>query len=98
MPYKDAKKRKAQQRKWARDRRAGIDASTPGIDKPRRASTPVVDPSGARVIHWHDAEGQARVTNYMPPIEGWKGMGWCRDCNTKVAPKDNCCHVCFFGG
>jgi len=35
--------------------------------------------------------------NYQPPIQGWKGMGTCRDCNLAVARKDNTCHAHFFG-
>ena len=30
------------------------------------------------------------------PRADWKGLGYCRDCNTKVPAKDNCCRTCFF--
>lgn len=31
------------------------------------------------------------TANYKPPIDDWKGMGWCRDCNQAVVAKSNYC-------
>jgi len=95
MPYKNPKDRKAANRKAQAKRREGV---TDKRASPPAASPPDVTPDGRVIetVRWTDADGQAQTTRYTGPRADWKGLGWCVDCNTKVAAKDNCCRVCFF--
>jgi len=101
-----ARARKRRQRDRARDADVTLGGEsvtdvtvsvTKGPEMSRSDVTPWNPLTEARDIPWTDEHGVPRMTHYEPPIGGWKGMGWCRDCNTKVPAKDNCCRPCFFG-
>ena len=93
MPTRDSKKAKEQARERMRRMRAGRNKLGPeGVTKAEDV-TPETTADGRpiRTIHWTDADGQARVTRYCDPLPGWKGMGWCRDCNQAVVSGSNHC-------
>ena len=90
VPYSDPAKQREAQKAWRANRpRKG--ARTRSSANPEREPETTADGRPIRTIHWTDADGQARVTRYCDPLPGWKGMGWCRDCNQAVVSGSNHC-------